>query len=68
MDAVIVSIHRALLSRGKSLLLVKACSKAGPSLAPQLPSLELLHLTQLTTATACLTGDTEVLAEVWGTE
>lgn len=68
MDAVIIIIHRALLSRGKPLLLVKACSKAGSSLAPWVSSLGLLHSTQLITAIACLTGEPEVLAEVWGAE
>lgn len=53
-DAVIISIHRALLSGGKLLLLVIACSKAESSLAPQVPSLGLLPSTQeLTTAIAC---------------
>ena len=69
MDAVIISIHRALLSGGKLLLLVKACSKAESSLAPQVPSLGLLpSIQELTTAIAYLIGEPEVLAEAWGTE
>ena len=67
MDAVIVGLHRVLLSGGKSLLLVTAFSKAKPSLAPQVPSLGLLPSTQeLISAAACLIGEPEVLAEVWG--
>lgn len=41
-----ISIHRALLSEGKPLLLVEECGKAEPSLAPHVPSLGLLHSTQ----------------------
>lgn len=54
---------------GKLLLLVKACSKAESSLAPQVPSLGLVPSTQeLITALAYLIGQPEALAEVWGTE
>lgn len=64
-----ISIHRALLSGGKPLLLVEECGKAEPSLAPHVPSLGLLHSTQeLITALAYFTGEAEVLAEVWAPE
>lgn len=69
MDAVITSIHRALLRGGKLLLLVNACSKAESSLAPQVPSLGLVpSARELITAIAYLIGEPEGLAEVWGTE
>lgn len=43
---VFISIHRALLSGGKPLLLGEECDKAEPSQAPHMPSLGLLHSTQ----------------------
>lgn len=64
-----ISIHRALLSGGRPLLLVEECGKAEPSLASHIPSLGLLHSTQeLITALACPTGEAEVLGEVWAAE
>lgn len=59
---VLISIHRALLNGDKPLLLVGECGKAEPSLGQ-------LHSTQeLLAARACLTGEAEVLGEVWGAE